>query len=326
MVRLGGKLTEETVTRQEIRNPKGWICISKSHDQIVRAGDGYLESLGLSYEWRKALPNGTEMATNDVIVIRDAERILGISRIEDVKKKLKLHTSNRCPKCDAAQVRERKTLSPKYKCARCGIVFSKVVTHSEKEEFRIATYAPGWVALDESPLTLKGWRRISKTPKSQHSIQEIDLDKFEEFRSQVDPSALVPFNCRDPLLNGGHRLGIAKTRVGQAEFRRKLFSYYANNCAITGPNHQNALEAAHLYSFSEIGVHHNDGGLLLRRDIHRLFDTGLIAINPDTLRIDISQELLEIESYSKLNNEFLKVELNQGQKKWCSIHWKEYRR
>ena len=59
------------MTGEEVMKPRGWICISKSHDQIVRAGDGYLESLGLSYEWRIALPNGTEMAKNDVIVIRD---------------------------------------------------------------------------------------------------------------------------------------------------------------------------------------------------------------------------------------------------------------
>lgn len=314
------------MTGEEVMKPRGWICISKSHDQIVRAGDGYLESLGLSYEWRIALPNGTEMAKNDVIVIRDAERILGISIIEDVKKKMKVHTSNFCPKCNAAQVRERKTLNPKYMCANCGKEFSTVKTHSERQQFRVASYAPGWIELDKSAHTLKGWRKISKTPKSQHSLQEVDLEKFKEFLNHVDPSILVPFNCRNTLLNGGHRLGTAKTRIGQAEFRRKLFSYYANNCAITGPNHQNALEAAHLYSYSEIGVHHNDGGLLLRRDIHRLFDTGLIAINPDTLRVDISRELQEIEAYKRLSNAPLLVELNQGQKRWISIHWKEYRR
>ena len=314
------------MTEQEIKKPRGWICISKSHDQIVRAGDGYLESLGLSYEWRIALPNGTEMTKDDVIVIRDAERILGISIIEDVKKKMKVHTSNYCPKCNAAQVRERKNLSPKYMCAKCGKEFATVKTRSERQEFRVASYAPGWVELDKTARTLKAWRRISKTPKSQHSLQEIDLEKLDAFLSEVDPSLLVPFNCRNPLLNGGHRLGTAKTRIGQAEFRRKLFSYYANNCAITGPNHQNALEAAHLYSYSEIGVHHDDGGLLLRRDIHRLFDTGLIAINPETLRVDISPELHAIEAYKSLSNTPILVELNKGQKKWISIHWKEHRR
>lgn len=326
MVRTCGEQMEETVTGQEIRKPKGWICISKSHDSYARAGEGYKESLGTSYEWRSGLPKGREFAVGDVIVIRDEKYVLGFSVIEKIEKKRKVYSSNRCPNCDRAQVEERTRSIPKYRCKNCAITFAEPVIRSKMEEFRVAYYAPGWTPLDVSSETKSLWTKISQTPKSQHSLQEIDLEKLERFKSKIDPSLLVPFNCRNPLLNGGHRLGTAKTRIGQAEFRRKLFSYYANNCAITGPNHQNALEAAHLYSYSEIGVHHDDGGLLLRRDIHRLFDTGLIAINPETFCIDISQELREIEAYKPLSNIPILVELNKGQKRWISIHWKEHRR
>ncbi len=314
------------MTGHENLQTRAWICISKSHDSYARASEGYKESLGLSYEWRLGLPKGHAIAVGDVIVIRDNQHVLGFSVIEKIENKQKLYSSNRCPNCDQVQVEERVKKIPKYRCRSCADTFAEPLIVSEKEMFGVAHYAPGWVPLDKSSLTKSLWMRLSVTPKSQHSLQSIDQQEFEEFLKLLDPSVLVPFNCRNPLLNGGHRLGTAKTRIGQAEFRQKLFSNFGNVCAITGPNHQTALEAAHLYSYSEIGIHHDDGGLLLRRDIHRLFDTGLIAINPDTLCVDISRELCNIEAYNSLSNVPLLVELNQGQKRWISVHWKEYRR
>lgn len=314
------------MTTHENLNPRGWICISKSHDSYARASEGYKESLGLSYEWRLGLPKGHDIAVGDVIVIRDNYHVLGFSLIEKIEKKRKLYSSNRCPNCDRAQVEERVKKMPKYRCRSCAMAFAEPLIVSEKEEFRVAHYAPGWVSLDKSSLTKSLWMKLSVTPKSQHSLQSIDQQKFGEFLKQLDPSSLVPFNCRNPLQNHGHKLGTAKIRIGQAEFRKKLFSSFGNVCAMTGPNHQTALEASHLYSYSDIGVHHDDGGLLLRRDIHRLFDSGLIAINPETLCVDISQDLHEIDAYIHLKDMPLFVELNQGQKKWVSVHWKEHRR
>jgi N-acyl homoserine lactone hydrolase len=45
------------------------------------------------------------------------------------------------------------------------------------------------------------------------------------------------------------------------------------------------LEAAHLYSYAASGVHHLDGGLLMRRDVHRLFDLGHHAVRPNSLTL-----------------------------------------
>jgi hypothetical protein len=93
---------------------------------------------------------------------------------------------------------------------------------------------------------------------------------------------------------------------------------------MTGSNHPTALEAAHLYSYSAKGVHHQDGGLLLRRDIHRLFDSGLIAINPSTRLIAIAPELKNLNTYGELHGHGLKIELNAGLMKWIDLHWKQH--
>jgi predicted restriction endonuclease len=80
-------------------------------------------------------------------------------------------------------------------------------------------------------------------------------------------------------------------RQGQAEFRKKLLKAYGSECAITRTNAGDALEAAHIKPYQ--GKHTNEvsNGLLLRADIHTLFDRDLIAINPQTKEIHIAPQL-----------------------------------
>ena len=57
------------------------------------------------------------------------------------------------------------------------------------------------------------------------------------------------------------------------------------------------------------------------RDLHRLFDLGLIVINPETDRIVVSEELGEYETYAQLQDQPLKVALSAGQRAWLLEHW-----
>jgi len=304
---------------------KGWICITKTIDSIVRAGDGYLENLGESYEWRVNLPKGEEICEDDVIVLRNQSHVLGFSRIEEILSTIQKRVSNTCPDCNQAQVRERKTKVPRFTCARCHFEFHEPSTFETSEEFRVAKYEPGWVSLEPDATTNKAWRTLSQTPMSQHSIQRLDISAFQGFVQGVSSEATKPFERRTTNLNGGHRLVTVRTRVGQNEFRRRLIDSFKNKCAFTGENHSTALDAAHLYSYSKLGVHHLDGGLLLRRDIHRLFDKGLLAINPLTGIIDVHKDLSIYQEYASLHGRPIQVELNSAMKKWLYMHWEQYR-
>jgi hypothetical protein len=82
-----------------------------------------------------------------------------------------------------------------------------------------------------------------------------------------------------------------KVRKGQSGFREKLIKLYSGKCSITGSTPVSVLEAAHIYDHSESGINHSENGLLLRADIHLLFDDGLLRINPDTLLIELSDTL-----------------------------------
>ena len=89
-------------------------------------------------------------------------------------------------------------------------------------------------------------------------------------------------------------------RRGQAKFRRKLIEIYNGKCCITGSDALEALEAAHIIPFLGPETNHHQNGLLLRSDVHNLFDLGLIAIDSTDYSVVIDRDL-EATSYQNLS-------------------------
>jgi HNH endonuclease len=79
-----------------------------------------------------------------------------------------------------------------------------------------------------------------------------------------------------------------------------MLARYGEACAITGPQPPGALEAAHLYLYSQNPKHDPRGGLLLRCDLHALFDRWLMTIDPDNWTIQIAPELARYPSLAAL--------------------------
>jgi predicted restriction endonuclease len=90
--------------------------------------------------------------------------------------------------------------------------------------------------------------------------------------------------------------------------QRALDVKYGSVCAITGPAPRAALEAAHLRAFAVHGTHEVNEGLLLRADIHGLFDVGLVAVHPDTHEVHVSPELDGFAGYRALRGRRLQVD------------------
>jgi len=81
-----------------------------------------------------------------------------------------------------------------------------------------------------------------------------------------------------------------RARLGQATFRSSVLDAYGRACAVTSEHSLPALEASHIRPFAEDGPHEVSNGLLLRADLHRLFDTGYVTVTPD-LRLEVSRLL-----------------------------------
>lgn len=78
--------------------------------------------------------------------------------------------------------------------------------------------------------------------------------------------------------NPGYREVLQRVRKGQAAFRVDVLDGYQRRCAITGEKTLPVLEAAHIKSYSKSGPHSLSNGLLLRSDMHKLFDEGYLTI------------------------------------------------
>jgi len=85
---------------------------------------------------------------------------------------------------------------------------------------------------------------------------------------------------------------IIKPRLGQGSFRICVTDAYKRSCAVTGERALPVLEAAHIKPFSESGPHLVQNGLLLRSDLHRLFDKGYMTLT-SKLNIEVSRRIKE---------------------------------
>lgn len=85
---------------------------------------------------------------------------------------------------------------------------------------------------------------------------------------------------------------LIRPRLGQGAFRVLVTDIYKRRCAVTQERTLPALEAAHIRPYGEGGEHEARNGLLLRRDIHSLFDAGYVTITPG-LRFEVSRRIRE---------------------------------
>ncbi len=103
--------------------------------------------------------------------------------------------------------------------------------------------------------------------------------------------ALLPGIAADERPRYGEPVAV-RPRLGQGGFRIAVMDAYGRSCAITTEHSLPALEAAHIRPYAEDGGHDVTNGLLLRSDVHRLFDRGYVTVTPD-YRFRVSDRLRE---------------------------------
>jgi HNH endonuclease len=96
------------------------------------------------------------------------------------------------------------------------------------------------------------------------------------------PDLAHPGGYGDPLRQG--------RRLGQGTFQALVTDAYGRRCAVTRERALPALDAAHIRPFIDVQEHRVSNGLLLRSDIHRLFDAGYITVTPQ-LRVEASRRM-----------------------------------
>lgn len=118
----------------------------------------------------------------------------------------------------------------------------------------------------------------------------------------VSPDAACddPFNPSN-VLDARERIKTTITqRRGQRGFRDVLIAAYRGRCAITGVSTLYILEAAHIFPYLGPATNVTSNGLLLRADLHTLFDCKLLAVHPRTNKVRVAPSI-EDEEYRKLH-------------------------
>jgi hypothetical protein len=152
----------------------------------------------------------------------------------------------------------------------------------------------------------QGFLETGRNPLSRHARTRSTMSKkgsqIPRNESIADIVSSKERRLRIPKNEAAAREQIADSiagRRGQQEFRQNLLQTY-KRCLITGCDAEEVLEAAHIQPYSEAGTFELSNGLLLRADIHTLFDLGLITVDTADMTV-ITAESLKNTVYGELN-------------------------
>jgi putative restriction endonuclease len=116
--------------------------------------------------------------------------------------------------------------------------------------------------------------------------------------SQIQEKLLLQTHPKDEVVSVAEltsRYGaeyLIKARLGQGAFRVLVTDAYSRRCAMTGEKTLPVLESAHIKPYASSGPHSVNNGLLLRSDLHKLFDLGYVTVTAD-YHIEVSKRIKE---------------------------------
>jgi putative restriction endonuclease len=132
--------------------------------------------------------------------------------------------------------------------------------------------APNW------PPHFQGFKSYSTDATDGLMLWE--LAQLHVQRGAAYPSSSMQSGASDVPLERWGEPTLIRPRLGQGAFRVIVTDNYTRRCAVTGERTLPALDAAHIRPYADQGEHEPSNGLLLRRDIHSLFDRGYVTVTP----------------------------------------------
>lgn len=273
--------------------------------------EGYDDELTSRYQYDSAVPNHKQLSVGDMVLVRGRKKLLGVARIDAITSASGQKQRNRCPVCKAVNIKRRSSMMPPWRC-RQGHEFEMPLTDSISVTHYTATFGGSFIACPEG-VPVNVMREAALRPNDQLSIQEFDPGKIEKLLYEKYPvtRALIaqlvyslvlgpeeadadPHTAPDGTMaenamsmTDARRavLRSIRQRRGQRKFRNLLLKVAQGCCQVTGCTLAAILEAAHIDSYRNDTHNQAVNGLLLRADIHTLFDLNLMAINPADLTL-----------------------------------------
>lgn len=303
---------------------KAWSFLTLGDDRQYGGNSGYEDDLTIVYKYDSKVPNHKKVQVGDFAVLRGKKSVLGTAVVNRIEERLGPKTFNRCPKCNTTSIRHRPSMSPAWRCDVHRHEFDEPVVSEIEVRLFEALFEGSFVAL-ERDLAVDHLREIAINRNDQHAIQRLDLGQLEDLLAEdeiaksnllgvVSSSVLKPDEAEEdeaefaPSMtdNRERTLRAIKCRRGQRKFRNRILKRYGRTCVVSGCQVEELLEAAHILPYRGEEYNHPSNGLLLRSDLHTLFDLGLLRIQPGSLKISIG-ESIDDPNYRQFHGQCLNV-------------------
>jgi HNH endonuclease/Mrr restriction endonuclease-like protein len=275
------------------------FMIQQWKHKVAYSLDGeHTEKLAMPFPTRKEI---------ELPLLREIVRRGGIAKPSDLYDPLAAHFNlTEEDRTETTPKLHRNKWHAEVSFARYALIRASELDGTEHGVWRVTSQGKARAA--NSPpreVTVSGKKRgarIGARPSPRGHVRENerlirDQERELENEGVFNPESID--DCRERIMRS------VVLRRGQPAFREMLMKAYERRCAITGCDVEEALEAAHIIPYQGPPTNHRTNGLLLRGDLHTLFDLGLIAIDTETMTVIIARSLANT-SYADLAGQRLR--------------------
>ncbi|WP_404365819.1 HNH endonuclease [Sphingomonas sp. MMS24-J45] len=305
---------------------RAWSLLTIDGTRQYGGNTGYEDNPASVYRYDSDVANHLQVQAGDVVIVRSRMSVIGIAEIETIEEGTGHKDRLRCPQCRATNIKRRAKKLPAWSC-KFGHAFDEPLNEPVAVTTFAAHYGATFVPAG-SGLSVVHLHEAVLRPSDQMSIKEIDLAKLEPVlgsgsainalvrrfarRLTVPEIAQGSSDADGSIVDARRRImrEIAMRR-GQARFRARLIRRYGAQCQISGCKFPGLVEAAHIRAYSVSEDNGPGNGLLLRSDLHTLFDLGLLGIEPASLRIAL-HPALQTAGYAEFADRVLFVNGSGG--------------
>jgi hypothetical protein len=169
--------------------------------------------------------------------------------------------------------------------------------------------------------------RVGKPVVYWQDDPEAEMDKANVEAIEVLPGQ--PLAYKKVRKTGRRRTRDFKDRPGRSAFRAQLRQAYDDRCCITGCGVGAVLDAAHIDQYIDLASDAPSNGLLLRKDVHLLFDLDLLGVEPESRTVHLSKSL---KSYADLETGRPLLEPRRGWELYgpateaLRVRWKDFQK
>jgi hypothetical protein len=148
--------------------------------------------------------------------------------------------------------------------------------------------------------------KIRNRFSEKYYLNSIDFDSVKDILLadgylspvDVDINNIVPVHYA-PITIRTRKLVEITSRPNQAKFRKALLANFNGKCLISGEVVNDVLIACHIHEVKDGGSDHSDNGIVLRADLHILFDKNKLRIS-QAGDVVFSPDIAQVSAYHSL--------------------------